>query len=258
MARKPFTKEELNFFKFASIVLDEFPKLLRQTFITMWDDKIAPLSGYQVWDDSLAVRNLLLAREGGKTDIPTDKSINEWDCTALFQATIYSKSFGLTTATSTKTLSQQYLKGKKPNPFHATLISPSGDQDESLTLAVDQLRLLRNILCHSPKPVLIKKKFDQYIQVAKDAFAVIGVATDRIDEISCLGEEDFPSNKINELNERIKDELQRCNKFLEDEVKQKLSDQEENMELVFQKLDEINEGIKSSSRGEYNSFFLYI
>ncbi|XP_028409465.1 uncharacterized protein LOC114532074 [Dendronephthya gigantea] len=247
MAEKPFTKEELNFFKFASIVLNEFPKLLRQTFIIMWDNRIAPFPGCHVWDDSPAVRNLLLIREGGKTNIPTNKSINEWDCTALFQAIIYSKIFGLTTTKATETLSQQYLK-KKPNPFHSTLISPTGKQDESLTLAIDQLRLLRNILCHIPKPFLTKIEFDQYVQVAKDAFAVIGVASDRIDEISCLGEEDFPTNKMNELNERIKDELQQCNKFLENEVIQKLSDQEENMDLVFQKLDEIKENIKSSGR----------
>ena len=174
MAVKPFTKEELNFFKFSSIVLDEFPKMLRETFIKMWDIKIASSPGYMVWDDSVTVRNLLLKREGGKTDIPTNKSINEWDCTALFKATIYSNTFGKGTSKSTKTLSQQYLKGKKPSPFHSSVISPTGNQDETVTLAIDQLRLLRNALCHTPKLTLALAKFVNFIQLVKDAFTVCG------------------------------------------------------------------------------------
>ena len=68
MAVKPFTKEQLNFFKFTFIVLDEFPKMLRDIFIKK--------PGYITLGDSVTVRNLLLTREGGKTDIPTNKSIN--------------------------------------------------------------------------------------------------------------------------------------------------------------------------------------
>ena len=43
--------EQLNFFKFATIVLDEFPKVLQQIFVVKWDKEIAPLPGYQPWDD---------------------------------------------------------------------------------------------------------------------------------------------------------------------------------------------------------------
>ncbi len=95
MAAKPFTKEQLNFFKFFTLVIDEFPKVLRQIVITMWDSKVATKPGFIAWDDSVKVRNMLLTSEGGKTDIPTTKSIQEWDCTALFKATIYAKTFGV-------------------------------------------------------------------------------------------------------------------------------------------------------------------
>ena len=216
MAVKPFTNEELNFFKFSSIVLDEFPKVLRETFIKMWDTKIASSSGCMSWDDSAVVRNLFLKREGGKTDIPTNKSINEWDCTALFKATIYSNAFGRGTSKSTKTLSQQYLKGKKPSPFHSSVISPSGNQDESITLAIDQLRLLRNALCHTPKPTLGLAKFNNFIQMVKDAFTACGVSVVRIDEIGCLEEEDFPTEQVNELNDRMKDEEQENIAFMQE------------------------------------------
>ena len=235
MAVKPFTKEELNFFKFSSIVLDEFPKMLRETFIKMWDTKIAALPGYMAWDDSITVRNLLLKREGGKTDIPTNKSINDWDCTALFKATIYSNTFGRGTSKSTKTLSQQYLKGKKPSPFHSSVISTSGNQDETVTLAIDQLRLLRNDLCHTPKPTLGLGEFNNFIQMVKDAFTACGVSVVRIDEIGCLEEEDFPTEQVNKLNDRIKIELQEINRFLQHKISDSIDEIHDKFDHAFNK-----------------------
>ena len=230
MAMKPFTKEELNFFKFSSIVLDEFPKMLRESFIKMWDNKIASLPGYITWDDSVTVRNLLLTREGGKTDIPTNKSINEWDCTALFKATIYSNTFGRATSKSTKTLSQQYLKGKKPSPFHVSVISPSGNQDETFTLAIDQLRLLRNSLCHRHTSSLGLPEFIDVIHLTKDAFTACGVSIARIDEIGCLGEGDFPTEQVNKLNDRMKMELQEINRFLQHKISDSIDEFNERFE----------------------------
>ncbi|CAB3996059.1 Nephrocystin-3 [Paramuricea clavata] len=244
MAVKPFSEEELNFFKFSSIVLDEVPTMLRQTFITMWDNKISTLPGYQVWDDSAMVRNLLLTREGGKADIPTNKSINEWDCTALFKATIYSNTFGLTTCKSTKTLCQQYLKGKKPSPFHSSVISLSGNPDETVTLAIDQLRLLRNTLCHIPKPKISKVDFNYYIQLAKDAFTATGVPVVRIDDIGCLKEEDFPTAKVNDLIDGMKTELQETNKFLQQEVMEEISGFKYAQATFLQDIDEKLEDVK--------------
>ena len=40
-----FTPEQLNFFKFSSVVLDEFPVALRQVFVYMWDNQVAPTMG---------------------------------------------------------------------------------------------------------------------------------------------------------------------------------------------------------------------
>ena len=57
MALQPFTNEQLNYFKFASIVLNEFAIALRQTFKSMWDNMFGHRPGYQLWDDSMVVRN---------------------------------------------------------------------------------------------------------------------------------------------------------------------------------------------------------
>jgi len=111
MSLQPFKDEQLNYFKFAAIVLNEFPKALRQTFRLMWDKTFGHRLGFQPWDDSIAVRKLFVGEEGGRTKVPTKLSYEEWDCTVLFQATIYARSFTLLDSTGhRKTLSDLYVK----------------------------------------------------------------------------------------------------------------------------------------------------
>ena len=224
MSVKPFSNHDLNFLKFAAIVFDEFPKAMRHTFVTMWDKKIGVLPGYQLWDDSPAVRNMLLVAEGGKTNISTNLSIDSWDCTMLFTATIFAKTFAQ--SGSKKTLAELYINGKKPKhvPFHPTIVSPSGNQDETSALAIDQLRLLRNTLCHSAERNFDKLSFDHYVNLAKDAFRALNVSTNFIDSIGRMDESDFPTEKVDELNIKIDeltakiDELNERNQFVQQEV----------------------------------------
>ena len=121
-------------------------------------------------------------KEGGKTKVPTDKSYEEWDCTALFQATIYAQTFALPDSKGNlKTLSKLYVEPRGSMPdgsFHASVLSPVGNQAETFALAIDQLRLLRNSLSHlSSSEQINKTTFDQYTELAKDAFKALGVAT---------------------------------------------------------------------------------
>ena len=218
MALQPFRDEQLNYFKFASIALNEFPKALRQMFRSMWDNTLGHLPGYQLWDDSTAVRNLFLAKEGGATKVPTHLSYEEWDCTALFQAIIYAKSFGLLDSRGHhKTLGELYVKPRKlaHGTFHASVVSAGGNNAETFALAIDQLRLLRNSLCHSHTSEIDKPTFDRYVQHAKDAFTALGVTTGPIHVIGGLSESDFPINKVQELEKRIKKETQAYLGFLE-------------------------------------------
>jgi len=219
MALQPYRDEELNFFKFSSIVLNEFPKALRQIFKTMWDNNIGQRPGFQLWDDSPAVRNLFVSTEGGKTKVPTHKSYNEWDCTALFQATIYSRTFALPGSSGHfKTLSDTYVRprGVLHGSYHASVVSPGGNNAETSALAIDQLRLLRNSLCHSTSSEMNKITFDQYVQHAKDAFKALGLKTDPIHVIGSLTESDFPTNEVRKLEQSIREEARAYIKFLED------------------------------------------
>ena len=218
-ALQPFSDEQLNFFKFSSLVLNEFPKALRQTFKTMWDNTYGHRPGFQLWDDSTTVRNLFVATEGGKTNVPVLQSYNEWDCTSLFQATIFAWSFALPARTGSFTiLSHLYVRPRAvpKGRFHACVVSPSGNMTETFALAIDQLRLLRNSLCHSTSSEMDKATFDQRVNYAKAAFQALGVPTASIDALGSLTESDFPTNEVRKLEARIRDETQAYMKCLED------------------------------------------
>lgn len=240
-----FQDEELNFFKFTRIALGEFPKALRQAFVSKWDKTYGNRPGYQPWDDTLAVRNLFLGTEGGKTKVPTHLSYNEWDCTALFQATIYARSFALNRKSRHyKTLDDLYVSPCKPPPgsFHRSVKSPTGKSDETFALAIDQLRLLRNALCHSSSSKLDKVTFDLYLQHAKDAYNALGITTVVIDAIGSLTESDFPTEKVNKLMQDINEELRAHIKFLKDTGANK-----EDIAALDQKITEMSEGRLGSS-----------
>ena len=218
MATVPFSQEQLNFFKFSSVVIDEFPIALRHAFVHMWDNQVAPTPGFYKWDDSPLVRNMFLSKEGGKTKyIPTGKSYHEWDCTALFEATLYAQSFAVPDGSGwCSTLDKVYVKPRRlpSGTFHPVISSPCGNQAETFALALDQLRLLRNTLCHQTSTQKIDKTtFDHYIQLAKDAFAALGQDTTRIDEIGKLDEEDFPTSRLQKLEEELRSEKGAAIKF---------------------------------------------
>ena len=232
MALQPYRDEDLNFFKFASLVLNEFPKALRQTFKTMWDNTYGHRPGFQLWDDSTAVRNLFAATEGGRTKVPVHRSYHEWDCTALFQATIYSRAF----AVHHGTLNDVYVKprGLSHGHFHPSVVSTTGNNAETCALAIDQLRLLRNYVCHSTSSKMTNVTFDQYVQHAKDAFQALGVSTALVDAVGSLSESDFPIKEVRRLEQGIKEENTFYRKFLEGDVATK-----EDVAMLVRKIDEI-------------------
>ncbi|KAL9973160.1 hypothetical protein ACROYT_G019577 [Oculina patagonica] len=195
----------------------------------MWDTLVASPPGVPKWDDSVAVRNLFLTNEGGKTRyVPTNKSIEEWDCTALFEATIFAKTFA-----KPSTLHTLYVKprGLSAGTFHHSVISPAGNQAETYALALDQLRLLRNMVCHQISTREINKAtFDRYVQLAKDAFAALKQDTTGIDEIGRLAEKDFPTERQQELEAELKTEKDNAIKY--EQIEEHLTNIELQVESV--------------------------
>ena len=250
---QPFQDEQLNYFKFASIVLNEFPKALRHTFRSLWDITFGHLPGFQPWDDSIAVRNLFLTTEGGKTKVPANLSYEEWDCTALFQATIYARSFALPDSKGHhRTLSDLYVKPHKlaHGTFHASVMSPSGNNAETFALAIDQLRLLRNLLCHSTSSEIFKATFDKYVQLSKDAFKALGIKVDPIDVIGGLNESDFPTKEVCRLKQAMKEETRAYIKFLEESTASK-----DDIATLEQKIDDLTTKVLPSRDEPGNTFY---
>ncbi len=213
-----FSSEQLNFFKFSTVVHDEFPVALRGVFAFMWDTRVASPPGVPKWDDSVTVLNIFLAKEGGVKKVPTlNKSYKEWDCTALFQATLFAQTFVMPDGTGgVSTLDKMYVKprGLSAGTFHHSVISPTGNQAETYALALDQLRLLRNTLCHQTSTRKIDKvTFDRYVLLVKDAFTALGQDTTRIDEIEMFGEEDFPTERLRRVEGELKREKDAAIKF---------------------------------------------
>ena len=95
-------------------------------------------------------------------------------------------------------------------------MSPSGNTAETFALAIDQLRLLRNSLCHSDKSEIDKPTFDQYVQLAKEAFKALGIITDPIDAIGGLTESDFPTKEVRKLEESLRQETRSYIECLEE------------------------------------------
>ena len=249
MALQPFSDEQLNFFKFATLVLNEFPKALRQTFKTMWDNTFGHRPGFQLWDDSTTVRNMFDAEEkksGKKTKVPVRHTYNEWDCTSLFQATIFARSFASVIASvastgSSSTLSDLYVKRRAVpyGSFHSYVVSPGGNMAETFALAIDQLRLLRNSLCHSTSSEMDKATFDQRVNYAKDAFQALRVPTAPIDALSSLTESDFPTNEVRQLERQIKEESREYIKFLAGEMSSDVIEIKAMLNVIMQKVDNI-------------------
>ena len=253
MTLQPFSDEQLNFFKFSSLVLNEFPKVLRQTFKTMWDNTYGGRPGFQLWDDSLAVRNLFAPTEGGRTKVPIHQSYNDWDCTNLFQATIFAQSFASSASTGSVTkLSDLYVKPRAlPHGcFHACVLSPGGNNAETFALAIDQLRLLRNSLCHSTSSEMDKLSFDQRVKYAKDAFKALGVSTAQIDAVGTLKESDFPTNEVRRLEMGLIDETRAYIKFLE-EVSLDISEIKAILHSIKEAKKKDSEHIATGAQAEY-------
>ena len=213
-----FSPEQLNCFKFAAVVLDEFPVALREVFVFMWDNRVASPSGVSKWDDSVTVLNMFLAKEGGVKKVPTlNKSYKEWDCTALFKATLFAQTFAMPDGTGgLSTLNKLYVtpRGLSAGKFHHSVISLTGNKDETYALALDQLRLLRNMICHQISTRKIDKAtFDHYILLAKDAFNALGQDTTKIDDIGKLSEEDFPTARLQQVEDELKREKDAAIKF---------------------------------------------
>ena len=209
-----FSSEQLNFYKFSAIVMNEFPKALRQVFKAMWDSRYA----IPKRDHSLMVGNMFQDDEGGNmTHVPTDKSYMEWDCTALFQATLYARSFVQSGGRKRETnLYDLYVKPRrlKRGAFHHSVWTQNGNNEETLALALDQLRLLRNALFRQTNTQSIDRStFHNYLVLAKCAFGALRLSFESVENFLKGAVPDFHASKIKELLHKEKNAAIKSKQF---------------------------------------------
>ncbi|PFX33287.1 OTU domain-containing protein [Stylophora pistillata] len=210
MAMQPLTKEQLNYYKFADIVINEFPVALRQSFKYMWDTTLGQQSGCRTWDDSKEVRDRFLKSEDGFSIVPTDLSYNQWDFTSLYQAIIHSLSFSESDGTGKlESLSNKYVEPARrllDGNFHRFGEKQISDA-EKFALAIDQLHLLRNCLrLLSSNTGIAAETSEEYMRLVEEAFNVLNVATTTIK--TKVNEDDFPTERVRKLKEDITNEFQ--------------------------------------------------
>lgn len=187
---------------------DKFPEVLRQAFKSRWDGTFGLRPGFRPWDDSATVREMFRTIQGGSTRVPIDRSYEEWDCRDLFQATINSvwdcpDVFQVFRATINRTLFQLYVSPRKvrSRSFHPSVVSRKQDYAETFTLAIDQLRRLRNSHWNSPSSEMDKETFQRYVKYGKDAFEALGVTSNFANTAGCARE------VIKEIRTELKKEM---------------------------------------------------
>ena len=151
------TSEERNYSCMRKIVTDIISKGLRTVFQQEWNNRYQATCG--AWDNTATSGQMLFNMENKRPSARNylDKykkgNINEWDCTVLFDAILYSNWIG--------------KAGLNP----------------SVKAEVDNLRKLRNDILHVPKGQILEHEFEDASEKAKKSFLALGLPTKEIDDI---------------------------------------------------------------------------
>ena len=104
-------------------------------------------------------------------------------------------------ASVTRSPSKMYVEPKKVPfaSFHCNV--KTENRDETIALAIDQLRRVRNAVFHQAGTKAVDKlTFDNYLALVKDAFSALGIDFTMINAIGLMTEDDFPTEKIGRLD----------------------------------------------------------
>ncbi|XP_028414174.1 uncharacterized protein LOC114537236 [Dendronephthya gigantea] len=163
MSGLPWESEESqNYIRAHYIVTDAVEKELRDFFIQEWNKRYQASLG--AWDDTNVSGSQLFnlekkRRRPNKTMLLSkfqNGNTNEWDCTVLFDAILYSKSIGGSLSTKEKT-------------------------------EIDILRKLRNEITHNiPDKTLTNKDFQTMTTTVENALGALGLSINEVVRIKSL------------------------------------------------------------------------
>ena len=212
-----YTTNQLNFFRICFITFNLVPEGLRQVFKLEWDFlhkttlgewKDTPTNGLDFYNNesrrsrSKNARYLATIQNGNTED---------WDCSCLFFAILFSDSFGTTLSAATRK-------------------------------EVNDLRQVRNDIAHISEAELTDAEFKNYVGRVLSAFSNLRLPPNDIDEVK--NQKNFPTTEVNNLMAQVvnlQTELQKIRSDLQD-AHDTIQRKEEQVDCLTQ---EINSKVKS-------------
>ena len=176
---KVYSNEELNYFRICHVTTNILPRALRTVFKQEWDSRYKASHGESLSTSKNATDFYTeeLKENQRKLDrhpllVVKNGNVEEWDCTCLFFAILYSTSIG-------------------------SIIS------HTVMTSVNNLREFRNkCFAHALGGRVLDKDFSASLQVVIDAFKVLGLCTSDIEAIKI--EKTVPTPDLNTLEEQVK------------------------------------------------------
>ena len=171
-----YTSEQLNYFRICYIVIHLVPEGLRKVFKQEWNLVYMTTSSGE-WKDIPQNGHNFYSKETGRSRknnaryLATIQKGNteEWDCSCLFFAILFSDSIGTTLSATIKK-------------------------------EVDDLRQIRNDIAHKNEAELTDAEFQSYVARVIAAFTSLKLSTDEVEDVK--NQSSFPTAEVNRLKKQ--------------------------------------------------------
>ena len=185
MANKEYTEEELNYFRVCYITTHIIREGLKELFKREWNRHYSP--GFGLWQDTAKNGQDFFRMESKKSrskysrllSIIQNGNTEEWDCTCLFFAILYSDTL---------------------RPFISTAVFNG----------VKDLQVFRNeVFAHRSKACFPNAEFQRCVSSLSNVFTSLHLATAELQRI--INQKSFPTGELQKLKEQVtilEDEIQ--------------------------------------------------
>ena len=171
-----YTSEQLNYFRICDIVINLVPKGLRQVFKQEWDFRYSPTPGE--WKDTSKNGSDFCNNESGRSRSRNSRylatiqhgSTEEWDCSCLFFAILFSDSIGTTLSAAIKK-------------------------------EVNDLRLVRNDIAHISEAKLTDAEFRGYVGRVLLAFNSLSLPISDVEAVK--NQTNFPTAEVSNFKAQV-------------------------------------------------------
>ena len=178
-------------------VVQSLPQVMQEASNRVRKKQMNPSVTFCFFDGAWAVRDVGPVKNGTNKELCNGMSHYERDCTTLFEVILKTKVHAQPSKLGEFCSFFEIYVKPLSQKFHDSLQSSTDNKAGTVTLTVDQLRLLQKAIC---------REFDHLITVAQDAFTAPEQDVSLIYDLVKLSEENFPLEKCQQLHYRLKAE----------------------------------------------------